>query len=192
MRLDVISFLSQWLLRKSSRNIIFPVFLQQNTIRYIVLPKVLTKYYKTHDYGMWHFLPAKHWFGNALPKAMKTCFKAILQIKAHRVGGICDNSRRKIIRLNLTATCKKKLEKSFAFEVKSYKHMIVPAQQRSQSSERIFCCFKLFYAFAASLFLWFVLQSEFFFLFYLQRSSSQLFIPDLPGGNFASLVVVAK
>ena len=41
------------------------------------------------------FLPAKQWFGNALPKAMKTCFRAILPIITHRVGEVCDNSQRK-------------------------------------------------------------------------------------------------
>jgi len=35
-------------------------------------------------------LPGKQWFGNALPKAMKTCFKAILLIITHTVGGICE------------------------------------------------------------------------------------------------------
>ena len=41
------------------------------------------------------FLRTKQWFGSALPKAMKTCFKAILLIITHTVGGICDNSPRK-------------------------------------------------------------------------------------------------
>jgi len=34
---------------------------------------------------------AKQWFGSALPKAMKTCFKAILLIITHTVGWICDS-----------------------------------------------------------------------------------------------------
>ena len=51
------------------------------------------------------FLPAKQWFSNALPKAMKTCFKAMLLIITHTVGGICDNSWRKLTAPNLTATC---------------------------------------------------------------------------------------
>jgi len=41
------------------------------------------------------------WQCSTIPKATRTCFKAILQII--RVGGISDNSRRKIIRLNLIA-----------------------------------------------------------------------------------------
>jgi len=35
---------------------------------------------------------------------MKFCFKAIFMMITHTVGGICDNSRLKIIRLDLTAT----------------------------------------------------------------------------------------
>jgi len=66
---------------------------------------VLTTAYKTHDNGLPYFLPAKQCFGNALPKAMKTCFKAILPIITHAVGGICDSSRRKLTAPNLTATC---------------------------------------------------------------------------------------
>ena len=87
--------------------VIFPVFLQQNTFQqvYVVSLKVLTKAYKTRDNGLPHFLPAKQWFGNALPKAMKTCFKAILLIITHKVGGICYSSQRKLIAPNLTATC---------------------------------------------------------------------------------------
>ena len=31
-------------------------------------------------------------YGNALPKAMNTCFKAVLLIITCKVGGICDSS----------------------------------------------------------------------------------------------------
>jgi len=34
------------------------------------------------------------WFGNALPKAIKTCFKAILQMITHTVGRFYDNLRK--------------------------------------------------------------------------------------------------
>jgi len=35
---------------------------------------------------------------------MKSCFKAVLLIITHKVGGICDNSQRKISRLKLTTS----------------------------------------------------------------------------------------
>jgi len=55
----------------------------------VILLKVLTKAYKTHDNGQPYFLPTKQWLGSALPKAMMTCFKAsLLIITTHTVGGI--------------------------------------------------------------------------------------------------------
>ena len=75
------------------------------SVVYAVSLKVQTKAYKTHNNGLPYFLPAKQWFSNALPKAIKTCFKAILLIITHTVGGICDSSRWKLTAPNLTATC---------------------------------------------------------------------------------------
>jgi len=50
-------------------------------------------------------LPTKQWYGDALPKTMKTCFKKILLIIKHTVGGISDISRRKFTKLTLSTTC---------------------------------------------------------------------------------------
>jgi len=49
---------------------------------------------------------------------MRTCFKEILQTTTHRVGGICDNSRQKIIRLSdaeLTKRCGNALKRNRPF-----------------------------------------------------------------------------
>jgi len=43
----------------------------------MVLLKLRTKDYKTRDKELWRFLAYETIFGNALPKDMKSCFKAI-------------------------------------------------------------------------------------------------------------------
>jgi len=59
----------------SCNNHISSIFITAHlSVVYVVLLKVLTKACKTHNNGLPYFLPAKQWFGNALPKAMKTCF----------------------------------------------------------------------------------------------------------------------
>ena len=74
--------------------VIFPVFLQQNTL--FILLKVLTKTYITRDNGLPYFLPTKQCFGNALPKAIETYFKVILLIITYTAEGVRDSSRRKL------------------------------------------------------------------------------------------------
>jgi len=64
----------------------------RNKIRLVHCSTQVTQQTMTED-DM--FLPPKQCFHNPLPKVVNTCFRSILLLITHAVGGICGSSRRK-------------------------------------------------------------------------------------------------